>query len=268
MAPAYVDVVFEGGGAKGVVFLGALEVLEGQGYQPRRLVGTSACAITAALLAAGYRSAQLAEVGREKTADGRSRFSTFLDPPAGFPQPEVEASELVDAFRQVSILDALARHHVPVPGIATGLDNRLRLEVVQQLLRLTPFRTLFSFVERGGLYEGAQFLGWIREKVEAAGPGWGDSTLGGFQQATGRDLTVVASDTSGNEMLVLNHRTAPGCPVAWAVRMSMSIRHHRVRHDGRPHGGPRGRRAGRHGRLPRASGLTNAHPDNRSPDRA
>jgi len=34
---------------------------------------------------------------------------------------------------------------------------------------------------------------------------------------------VVASDTSDMEMLVLNHRTAPGVPLAWAVRMSMSI---------------------------------------------
>jgi predicted acylesterase/phospholipase RssA len=33
----------------------------------------------------------------------------------------------------------------------------------------------------------------------------------------------VASDTIGKQMLVLNHRTTPDCPVNWAVRMSMSI---------------------------------------------
>jgi len=33
----------------------------------------------------------------------------------------------------------------------------------------------------------------------------------------------VASDTTESQLLVLNHLTAPGCPVVWAVRMSMSI---------------------------------------------
>jgi predicted acylesterase/phospholipase RssA len=32
---------------------------------------------------------------------------------------------------------------------------------------------------------------------------------------------VVASDVTGKEMLVLNHRTAPVLPTVWAVRMSM-----------------------------------------------
>jgi predicted acylesterase/phospholipase RssA len=34
---------------------------------------------------------------------------------------------------------------------------------------------------------------------------------------------VVAADTSAGKLLVLNHSTAPDCPVVWAVRMSMSI---------------------------------------------
>ena len=41
------DIVFEGGGAKGTAFVGALEVLFGAGHKHRRLVGTSAGAITA-----------------------------------------------------------------------------------------------------------------------------------------------------------------------------------------------------------------------------
>jgi predicted acylesterase/phospholipase RssA len=34
---------------------------------------------------------------------------------------------------------------------------------------------------------------------------------------------MVASDTTDSRLLVLNHRTAPDCPVVYAVRMSMSI---------------------------------------------
>ena len=36
------DIVFEGGGAKGVAFVGALEVLRRHGHRTARLVGTSA----------------------------------------------------------------------------------------------------------------------------------------------------------------------------------------------------------------------------------
>ena len=50
------DLVFEGGGAKGVSFVGALEVFERHGHTPRRLIGSSAGALTACLIAAGYKS--------------------------------------------------------------------------------------------------------------------------------------------------------------------------------------------------------------------
>jgi len=44
------DIVFEGGGAKGTAFVGALDVLFAAGHKHRRLIGTSAGAITATLL--------------------------------------------------------------------------------------------------------------------------------------------------------------------------------------------------------------------------
>jgi predicted acylesterase/phospholipase RssA len=44
-----------------------------------------------------------------------------------------------------------------------------------------------------------------------------------FHEVTGKDLTLIAADTTGEMMLAINHRTAPDCPVVWAVRMSMSI---------------------------------------------
>jgi predicted acylesterase/phospholipase RssA len=48
-------------------------------------------------------------------------------------------------------------------------------------------------------------------------------TFAQFFAATGVELSLVASDTTDERILVLNHLTAPGCPVVWAVRMSMSI---------------------------------------------
>ena len=60
--PKEVDLVFEGGGVKGIGLVGALAALEEQGYEPHRVAGTSAGALVAALLAAGYEAAELREL--------------------------------------------------------------------------------------------------------------------------------------------------------------------------------------------------------------
>ena len=53
------DLVFEGGGVKGIGLAGAYSVLEEQGWEPQNVAGTSAGAITAALVAAGYTADEL-----------------------------------------------------------------------------------------------------------------------------------------------------------------------------------------------------------------
>ncbi|MED1724059.1 patatin-like phospholipase family protein [Brevibacillus parabrevis] len=53
------DAVFEGGGVKGIAFIGALRVMEENGYTWEKLAGTSAGSIVAALLSAGYTSHEL-----------------------------------------------------------------------------------------------------------------------------------------------------------------------------------------------------------------
>jgi NTE family protein len=54
-----IDLVLEGGGVKGIGLVGALAVLDEHGFSPQNLAGTSAGAITASLLAAGYSPAEL-----------------------------------------------------------------------------------------------------------------------------------------------------------------------------------------------------------------
>ncbi|UFJ42938.1 patatin-like phospholipase family protein [Brevibacillus humidisoli] len=53
------DAVFEGGGVKGIAFIGALQVMEEHGYRWEKVAGTSAGSIVAALLSAGYTSHEL-----------------------------------------------------------------------------------------------------------------------------------------------------------------------------------------------------------------
>jgi NTE family protein len=62
MADKIVDMVFEGGGVKGVGLAGAISVVEAEGYKWGNLAGTSAGAIIAALLAAGYTAKELKDV--------------------------------------------------------------------------------------------------------------------------------------------------------------------------------------------------------------
>jgi NTE family protein len=58
----HADLVFEGGGVKGIGLAGALATLEEREYKPKNIAGTSAGAITAALLSAGYSAAELREI--------------------------------------------------------------------------------------------------------------------------------------------------------------------------------------------------------------
>src|SRR5262245_39249370 len=86
------DLVFEGGGAKGMIFAGACKELFDRGHSFGRLLGTSAGAITATLLAAGYSSQEMLEALVEKGSDGKSLFTGFMGPPAAFTPEELAAS--------------------------------------------------------------------------------------------------------------------------------------------------------------------------------
>jgi NTE family protein len=71
-----VDLVFEGGGVKGIGLAGAHAALESHGYKPQCVAGTSAGAITAALVAVGYTGSELV---RLVTAE--MKFPKFADSP-------------------------------------------------------------------------------------------------------------------------------------------------------------------------------------------
>jgi len=55
------DAVFEGGGARGIAFIGAIQAMEEEKVEWERLAGTSAGALIASLLASGYKSHEIKE---------------------------------------------------------------------------------------------------------------------------------------------------------------------------------------------------------------
>lgn len=69
----YIDGVFSGGGLKGFALVGAYEVLEEKGYQFERVAGTSAGAILASFVAAGYTAKEIEQLLDELD------LATFLD---------------------------------------------------------------------------------------------------------------------------------------------------------------------------------------------
>jgi NTE family protein len=58
----HADLVLEGGGVKGIGLAGAYAALEQAGYAPRNVAGTSAGAIIAALIAAGYAADEIGAI--------------------------------------------------------------------------------------------------------------------------------------------------------------------------------------------------------------
>ena len=216
------DLVFEGGGAKGMIFAGALEEFEKAGHTHHRLLGSSAGAITATLLAAGYNSAELLAATNERTADNESVFTQFMGDPGPFDDAIVGSSALLDFFREVDI-----------PMVPNFLENRIDNKIIKSLLKKERFRHIFSFIEEGGWFSADHFITWMTEKLNTGTytdpqgnirpRNFGHMTLREFYEATGKHLIVTGSDTTGRQILILNCTTAPDCPVVWATRMSMSM---------------------------------------------
>ena len=210
------DMVFEGGGAKGIVFVGAMEVFESLGHKPGRLLGTSAGAITATMLAAGYNSKEMLDALAEKK-EGHSVFAEFLGIPQDFDKAAIQNSATRALLRRIN-----------VPWIPDAIEDKLDDHLVEWLATQPSLRHVFSFLERGGWYAADSFLAWLRRRLDTGINNgkprhYSNLTLLQFHEETKVDLSLVASDTTGNEMLVLNHRTAPDLPLVWTVRMSMSV---------------------------------------------
>ena len=211
-----VDLVFEGGGAKGMVFTGALKEFEERGHEFGRLMGTSAGAIAATFLAAGYNADEMRDALSERV-DGEAVFAGFLGVPESFDPDTVSESATREWLDKTDI-----------PIIPAGWEDRVDDWIVDTLLKSTLYRHIFSFVERGGWFSADAFVDWLSRKldegtVDGEPRQYSDMTLKGFYDKTGVDLTLLAADVTDGRLLVLNHRTAPDCPLVWAVRMSMSV---------------------------------------------
>jgi len=210
------DLVFEGGGAKGMVFAGACDEFLKRGHSAGRLLGTSAGAITAALLAAGYSPDEMLAALNEREG-GKPVFAGFMGEPGAFTKDEIQAGAIRKLLRDVNLK--------LLPDL---IEDKMDDAIAGILAENLRSRHFFAFVERGGWYAADKFVAWLQSKLDAGlwktGPRrFSAMTLREFYDVTQTDLSVVAAATTDARLKVPNHRTAPDCPLVWAVRMSMSI---------------------------------------------
>jgi predicted acylesterase/phospholipase RssA len=249
---ARVHLAFSSGGIKGVAFAGALEKLEPAlrrgGHTLGRLVGSSAGSLFATLVAAGYDAAGLLALCHG--GGGKPLFTALVSPPG-----PAETDRLIEAIvdpEKATPARAVLRPTVgkalekafdkvvdrmrePLRAPARFVFNQVKdaaaeaalAEMVNRIAAAPLGPSLLLFIEENGVFSAEHFTRWLAERLNQAPllPGGADAdiTFADFHSRTGRELSVVAADSTDTKLLVLNHRTAPRCPVVQAVRMSVSI---------------------------------------------
>jgi NTE family protein len=206
--PEVFDVVFRGGGVKGIAFIGALARLQEAKLQTRRLIGTSAGAIFATCCAIGYTAAEMEKKIREKK-DDKLLIASFLSTARA---PSWLPKVAWDAF--ASTIDRMVRGIIKLlPGVdegkAAGWGGKSMALAID-----------------GAMCDDAPFREWLAEvlKAKEIDPAISLKDLHTFlnkKQPT--QLTLIAADISEQQVLILNERTTPDLPLLEAVRMSMGI---------------------------------------------
>ena len=196
--PLTLDLALQGGGTKGIALGGAIAEILRRGHVIRRVVGTSAGAIVAALVTAGFSGDELVRLSVGRTPEDYPLFFDCVTEPIVPMSPDVEP--------------AISKMELAALKLPTGLGRRL----------LSAHAAL-AFLERGGFNSGEGFVGALMSALEGKQRGLSRVTLGELHERTGRHLTVIVTDTTARRLRALNHVSAPTCPLVSAVRMSMSI---------------------------------------------
>lgn len=244
----------EGGGGKGVTYLGAIRTLEKFKVLPiditkpgsnqiKGISGASAGAITALLLAMGVTSNKIQEilskpetftgffdgpsVGIYRSVDRNNKPAMKQDSPPGMPPLDFIRSRVDRIGRWadlVAVFARLAGGHVQDP-----IAKRLVRYPEQYLYNLIFDRGLFpGFAPRHFLagaisaYLSKKFLEYTRGVISSS-PNGGDINFELFYKFTGVDLVITGANVTTHRPAVFSRRHTPKFPVAEAVGISMNL---------------------------------------------
>lgn len=199
MSFPFKNLVFEGGGVKGVAYIGALSVLEEDGVLDgiQRVAGSSAGAITAMLVSF-----------HEPVSEGERIFNT-LD------FTKISGNDMSDDS----------------PYIPNFIEDPLE-KVLQGAAGAG--RLLLKF----GWNSSSYVHNWVKQVVASQCDGNSMATFREFRQRGFRDLYVVTTNLSDRKPEIFSVESSPDVAVADAVRMSMSLPlfFEALRFDGRQFG--------------------------------
>ena len=205
------NLIFQGGGIKGLAYLGALKELtdpEKEVFrmnQIERISGTSAGAITAALLGCGYSLNELEEELNNFDFKEKLMDSDFKDKVNELKNKLLPGAEnLLKSFGVINLNLFLWNNRV------------LLLNVVDKLKTKT------------GFFPGEEFLKWIDKKISAKlGK---NATFKDLQRKISMDGTekckyifLTGSNLSSGKCETFSHLHTPNMIISDAVRISMSI---------------------------------------------
>ena len=116
------DAVFEGGGVKGIGLAGALAVAEERGYRWENVAGTSAGAIVAAMVAAGFSAAEL------KAKMDQLDYNDFLDRSwwEHLPGAAIVSLGLEKGIYEGDYFEQLMRDYLAEKGVRTFGDLKIK----------------------------------------------------------------------------------------------------------------------------------------------
>ncbi|MBS0286622.1 MAG: patatin-like phospholipase family protein [Proteobacteria bacterium] len=212
--------VFEGGGAKGLSYAGAIKVAEQRGMLKivERVAGSSAGGITAFLLATGHSAAEIEKIMMELDL-----LETLQDP-----------TPFIDGLNKTTnFVNETAKYTVPVYGLARYLiDKELPLHVGD------AYATLHSLVDScfvtgrfKGAWKGERFLAKAREmlkqKIGKESISFADlHALKLAHPELGlKDLYLTGTDVETNESVIFSHENpeTKDVDIIDALRATMSF---------------------------------------------
>ena len=196
--PSFRNLVFKGGGVRGVAYLGALKYLYENGLMRsvKRTAGTSAGAITATILAFNFEN-----YGSIKT------ISDSLD------------------YRKVPAEDILNVEHEKLVKVNPGSLKTLSLGITKNV------KCSVRLIQEKGWYSSEYLYSWIKSVIAEQFTAVKDAyTFRDFRDESIHvgmrpffDLYLTGTDISNRTSRVFSFETTPDMEVALAVRISMSI---------------------------------------------